>query len=263
MRYAPTLGLSQRDGRGRKQSGDWAIVQGQLYPGEDPELALAVTEEVSKLVPKSNVVGQAFKTHGHAFVSLLDGLLVWDDLDNGNQNPLNLAPLQIDRGKDGATIQHWLGIPWESPDVILLPGFHTPTENGLKKMKPKGISRLGDELFLTSMGLLGAGSRTLLLSRWRTGGRITADLLKEFIQELPNTSAPDAWQRAVQIVEQTPLNPEMEPRVEADPDGPQVTGGHPFFWSSFVLIDPGDSMVSPKKKSPQNLAFPDAVGDGE
>ena len=172
-------------------------------------------------------------------------------------------PLQIDRGKDGATIQHWLAVPWESPDVILLPGFHTPTENGLKKMKTKGISRMGDELFLTSMGLLGAGSRTLLLSRWRTGGRITADLLKEFIQELPNTSAPDAWQRAVQIVEQTPLNPETEPRVEADPDGPQVTGGHPFFWSSFILIDPGDSMVSPKKKSPQNLAFPDAAGDGE
>lgn len=263
MRYAPTLGLSQRDGRGRKQSGDWAIVQGQLYPGEDPELALAVTEEVSKLVPKSNVVGQAFKTHGHAFVSLLDGLLVWDDLDNGNQNPLNLAPLQIDRGKDGATIQHWLGIPWESPDVILLPGFHTPTENGLKKMKPKGISRLGDELFLTSMGLLGAGSRTLLLSRWRTGGRITADLLKEFIQELPNTSAPDAWQRAVQIAEQTPLNPATEPRVEADPDGPQVTGGHPFFWSSFVLIDPGAAGIAGKKEPPENLAFPDAAGDGE
>ena len=122
---------------------------------------------------------------------------------------------------------------------------------------------MGDELFLTSMGLLGAGSRTLLLSRWRTGGRITADLLKEFIQELPNTSAPDAWQRAVQIVDQTPLNPETEPRVEADPDGPQVTGGHLCFWSSFVLIDPGAAGIAGKKESPENLAFPDAAEDSE
>ena len=263
IRYSPTLGLSEGDGRGRKQSGDWAIVQGQLYPGEDMELAEKVTGEVSKLVPKSNVVSQSFKTHGHTFVSLLDGLLVWDDLDNDSQSPLNLAPLQVDRGKAGSTIQDWLAIPWPTPDVILLPGFHTPSENALKKMKIKGINRVGDELFLTSMGLLGAGSRTLLLSRWRTGGRMTADLLKEFIQELPNTSAADAWQRAIQIVDQTPVDHDSEPRVQADPEGPEVTGRHPFFWSGFVLIDPGDPVIDPKKEPQQDLVFPNANEDGE
>ena len=258
VRYSPTLGLTQGDGRGRKQSGDWAVVLGQLYPGENDDLAQSVTEELSQSVPKAHVVNQAFKTNGHTFVGMLDGLLIWDDLDNANQEPLRLAPLQVDRGRLGSTIQEWLGLSWESPDVIILPGFHTPAENALKKLKIKGLSRLGDELFLTSMGFLGAGSRTLLISRWRTGGRITADLLKEFIQELPNTSAADAWQRAVQIVDQTPIDPESEPRVSTNPEGPQMTGGHPFFWSSFLLIDPGDPLVGPKKNPAQNLAFPDA-----
>ena len=239
------------------------LCRDNFTPGEDTELAERVTGEVSKLVPKSNVVGQSFKTHGHTFVSLLDGLLVWDDLDNGSQSPLNLAPLQVDRGKEGSTIQDWLVIPWPSPDVILLPGFHTPAENALKKMKIKGINRIGDELFLTSMGLLGAGSRTLLLSRWRTGGRMTADLLTEFIQELPNTSAADAWQRAIQIVDQTVVDHDSEPRVQADPEGPDVTGGHPFFWSGFLLVDPGDPIIGPKKEPPQDLAFPNADEDGE
>ncbi|MEC7696275.1 MAG: CHAT domain-containing protein [Planctomycetota bacterium] len=261
IRYAPTLGLTQGDGRGRKQSGDWAIVQGQLYPSEDSVIAQEVTKGIEKLVPKTSIISQSFKMHGHAFVSLLDGLLVWDDLDNGSTTPLELAPLQIDRGKEGSTIQDWLATPWPGPDVILLPGFHTPSENSLKKMNVKGMNRAGDELFLTSMGLLGAGSRTLLLSRWRTGGRVAADLLKEFIQELPNTSAADAWQRAVQIVDQTDLDQDSEPRVDSDVDSPQVTGGHPFFWSGFVLIDPGDQANSPGDEPPGDFAFPDGGGD--
>ncbi len=260
IRYAPTLGLAQGDGRGRKQSGAWAIVQGQLYPGEDPDVAAQVTDAVEKLVTKSSVVSQSFKMHGHAFVSLLDGLLVWDDLDNGVNAPLDLAPLQVDRGKEGSTIGEWLKLPWPSPDVILLPGFHTPSENSLKNIKNKGMNRIGDELFLTSMGLLGAGSRTLLISRWRTGGRVATELLKEFIQELPNSSASDAWQRAVQIVDQTEVDPANEPRVDSDPEGPPVTGRHPFFWSGFVLIDPGEPNRNSENEPPAGFAFPK---DGE
>ncbi len=92
---------------------------------------------------------------------------------------------------------------------------------------------------------------------------MTADLLKEFIQELPSTSAADAWQRAIQIVDQTPVDHDSEPRVQADPEGPDVTGRHPFFWSGFLLIDPGDPVIGPKKEPPQDLAFPNAAEDGE
>ena len=154
-------------------------------------------------------------------------------------------------------------MPWASPEIVVLPGFHTPAENSLKKLKTKGIDRLGDELILTSMGFLGSGTRTLLLSRWRMGGAITADLLTEFVQELPHTSAADAWQRAVQIVDQTTLDPQGEPRIKSDPEGPQLTGSHPFFWSSFLLIDPGDPAGEVQKEPPQDLKFPDAAENGE
>ena len=104
IRYAPTLGLSQRDGRGRKQSGEWAIVQGQLYPGEDLDVAQRVTNAVEQLVPKSCVVGQSFKMHGHTFVSLLDGLLVQGGLLTV-AGPAAETPTGVGQSERGPTAQ--------------------------------------------------------------------------------------------------------------------------------------------------------------
>ncbi len=263
VRYAPMLSLTVGDGRGRKQSGDWALFRGELFPGEASDVSQSVTERLGDSLPKTHTIDQSLKTNAHTFVGMLDGLLIWDDLDNMEQPPLGLAPLKIDGGRSGSTLQEWLGVPWASPEIVVLPGFHTPAENSLKKLKTKGIDRLGDELFLTSMGFLGSGTRTLLLSRWRMGGAITADLLTEFVQELPHTSAADAWQRAVQIVDQTTLDSQGEPRIKSDPEGPQLTGSHPFFWSSFLLIDPGDPAGEVQKEPPQDLKFPNAAENGE
>ena len=49
----------------------------------------------------------------------------------------------------------------------MLPGFHTAAEDALKRM-----NRVlpGNDMFLAVCGLMANGSRTLLLSRWRTGG---------------------------------------------------------------------------------------------
>ena len=47
---------------------------------------------------------------------------------------------------------------------------------------------------------MSTGTRTVLLSRWRSGGQSSLDLVREFTQELPHTTPADAWQRAVQVV---------------------------------------------------------------
>ena len=36
VRYAPMLSLTVGDGRGRKQSGDWALFRGELFPARSP-----------------------------------------------------------------------------------------------------------------------------------------------------------------------------------------------------------------------------------
>jgi hypothetical protein len=88
-------------------------------------------------------------------------------------------------------------------------------------------------------GLMATGARTVLISRWRPGGQSSIDLVREFAQELPHTTAADAWQRSVFLEWERELNPALEPRLV--PTGIQVPprGTHPFFWSAFLLADTG------------------------
>ncbi len=83
------------------------------------------------------------------------------------------------------------------------------------------------------------GSRTLLLSRWRTGGQTSFDLVREFIQELPNDSAADAWQRAVLLAMDSRVNFTAEPRVKRTPTDEAPKASHPFFWAGYMLVDSG------------------------
>jgi len=82
-------------------------------------------------------------------------------------------------------------------------------------------------------------SRTLLLSRWRTGGQSSFDLVREFAQELPHTSPADAWQRAILVAAETRLNPEAEPRIKRVAVNDPPKANHPFFWAGYLLIDSG------------------------
>ena len=63
--------------------------------------------------------------------------------------------------------------------------------------------------------------------------------MREFAQELPHTTAAEAWQRSVFVTGETLVNPEAEPRVSGTTrDAPQKAM-HPFFWSGFMLVDTG------------------------
>ena len=107
----------------------------------------------------------------------------------------------------------WLNLPWGHPAEIILPGFHTTAEDSLEAARRKG-SIPGNDVFLNVCGLMSTGTRTILLSRWRTGGQSSYDLVREFVQELPHTSPADAWQRAVLLEMDARLNLEAEPRVK-------------------------------------------------
>ncbi len=146
---------------------------------------------------------------------------------------VNLGRAAIDRGKPGSELSAWFSLPFGSPDEVILPGYHTEAESGLRR---RAVT--GDEIFLSVMGLMSTGTRTVLLSRWRTGGPTSCDLVREFAQELPHAPASEAWQRSVKLSSALIVDAEREPRVKmTGRDG--FTAEHPFFWAGYLLVDTG------------------------
>jgi CHAT domain-containing protein len=86
---------------------------------------------------------------------------------------------------------------------------------------------------------MSSGSRTLLLSRWRTGGQTSFDAVREFAQELPHVSPAEALRRALLLAADSRIDLEAEPRVKRSRTVDPPKASHPFFWSGYMLVDSG------------------------
>ncbi len=246
IRYAPTASLAVPDRRGRNAAPQTAVVLGRLYPRDEDSVAQAAFEELARVVPQSVALAKSPLAGPSAlYAPLMDQLIVLDDINLGNSGPYAWTPIPTDRGKPGNTLSDWLSLPWGGPDVVLLPGYHTAAENSLKEI---GSRAPGAEVFLAVCGLMSSGARTLLISRWRTGGQTSFDIVREFAQELPHTTPADAWQRAVLVVADSRLNLEAEPRLKRATVAEPPRAAHPFFWSGYLLVDSG---VPPEPKEPE------------
>lgn len=235
IRYAPTLSLVLPDARGRKPNARTAVVASGLFGRESEPLAQATTERLAKVLPGTVALRAPLPAPSAVYAALFDRLVVLDDVGPA-ESPYGWSPVTLDRGKAGSTLADWLALPWPGPQDIVLPGFHTAAENALKRSATSGA---GHEVFLSVCGLMASGARTILLSRWRTGGQTSYDLVREFTQELPHIEPSDAWQRAVFLAANSPVNLDAEPRVKggALEDAPKAT--HPFFWAGYMLVDTG------------------------
>ena len=90
-------------------------------------------------------------------------------------------------------------------------------------------------IFLTTVGLLASGSRTVALSRWRVGGESTYKLMGEFLKKSRDLPADQAWQASVTVIRAGQSAPDKEPRAR-DFDAP-IDTSHPFFWAGYLLVD--------------------------
>ena len=112
---------------------------GKLYPHDDDAVAQGgvrtapATPSSGPVVLPRNPLAPTSMTR-----TLLDGLIVWDDIDDLTGNCSNYAwsPMQLDSGKPGGSLASWMKLPWGGPEWVVLPGFHTPAENGLRKTSP-------------------------------------------------------------------------------------------------------------------------------
>jgi hypothetical protein len=86
---------------------------------------------------------------------------------------------------------------------------------------------------------MAGGSRTVLLSRWRTGGATSFAAARDFLRHTPKQSPAEAWQQSLAAVRESTLDPQREPRLRRLPAGETVKADHPFFWAGYLLVDPG------------------------
>ncbi|MDA1052751.1 MAG: hypothetical protein O3C40_20040 [Planctomycetota bacterium] len=245
IRYAPTIALSQHDQRaGATTDVETGAIVGALFPRDDEKIGLAAFAELQTSIPDVTLLKEPLSIPSNMLAPFCDRLVVLTDIQRDLPNPYDWSPMQIDQGKPGSTVGDWATLPFGSPDQIILPGFHTEAETALKR--PAG----GEDVFLSLCGLMASGSRTILLSRWRTGGKTSYDLTREFAQELPYTTPTRAWQRSVFLAMQSDLIVPREPRVKASDFDAHIQSNHPFFWSSYLLVAPGQvatAAVAPKK----------------
>jgi CHAT domain-containing protein len=135
---------------------------------------------------------------------------------------------------------------------VILPGFSTAAETG---------GRGGDGLEISNaiLAFMAAGSRTVLLARWQTGGQTSFDLLREFLQEVDQSTPSEAWQRSVNVVRRQQVCAQWEPRVSLPKETDVIGTGHPFFWAAFLLADQGSPAAKPvpEAESPREAALAD------
>ena len=238
----PTMSLAVPTGRHANPAGNTAVAVGRLFPRDQDEVARAAFDQLAESVPGAVALNASLPAASSVYATLFDRLIVLDDLQVDGNGPYGWAPVPLDRGKQGSALGYWFRLPFEGPEEIILPGFHTAAENSLKGIDP---ATAGREVFLSVCGLMSTGSRTLLLSRWRTGGKTSFDLVREFAQELPHTSPAHAWQRAVILTAGSRLDIDAEPRIKRAVAVEMPKANHPFFWAGYLLIDSG---VSQEKK---------------
>ncbi len=240
VRYAPTVALAFPGARTARPLGETLVVAGRLFPRDDETVAKVAAEEIRSHLPRTTLLSESPQVSSSLLASLCDRLVVFTDIDDLGGGPYDWSPFQIDRVKSGSTLAHWMALPWGGPQQVILPGFHTAAEVGLRN------GGTGDEIFLTLCGLMSTGARTVLISQWRTGGQSSYDLVREFVQELPYAPASDAWQRSVQLLMDSELVLEREPRVRFSTLERGIRGAHPFFWAGHLLVDTGLAPAVPE-----------------
>ena len=268
IRYAPTVALAVADKRPRRPGGNTAVVVGRLYPQDSADVSLNAYREMEPALIGPVAVRGHLHTSSGLLAALFDRLVVLAEVAPPEKGLLDWSPVPLDQNSPTSTLNFWMALPWTGPEQVILPGFRTPAENALKKNPHAGA-----DMFLAVTGLMASGARTVLISRWRTGGQSSYDLVREFVQELPHTTASDAWQRSVFLLNERPINPELEPRIVTSGIQKPPLGTHPFFWAGFLLADTGappkavdpptaDELLKPQVVAPAgaNPAAPNPAG---
>ena len=234
IRYAPTVNLGMPNTVGQPLMAETALVPGRFFLKESEKFSNRELERLTTTIPKTTVLKtSSIPTSASVFVPRLDRLINLNEI-NGTQQA-NWVPLQTASENLFNQVFHWGTLPWGAPRLMIYPGFRSSAENSLKSDKN------GNEFFYPIMQMLSTGAETVLISRWRIGGKTTYDLLNSFMKNQEKLPFAQAWKQALKDLQQTDFEPANELRLGkagVKQVLPKVV--HPFFWSNYLLIDSGE-----------------------
>lgn len=246
VRYGPTAALAVGDARPLRRVQHTGIAANKYDTADAGNGADEAWDRLRSVVPGPLRLTVPLAQPGYLVAPLLDELIVLDETDVQLDQPLGWSPLPEARGRTANSLEAWLALPAGGPERVVLTGFPTAAEQGLKGTRRRSAAAgarargpaPGSEIFQSLCGLMATGARTVLITRWRTGGQTNLDLVREFVRELPNTTAAEAWQRSVLLARESPLDPQHEPRLKRPDEAAEPPrAAHPFFWAGYLLVD--------------------------
>lgn len=260
VRYVPTMGYTVAD-RVRPRPIRTTLVAAPQNTSAGDYLPQQATEEIAATAEGAVVIDSPLPTDSTLVASLAEQLIVLAETELDPAKPYAYTPLPYDRSSSRGTLTDWLQLPLPGCERMVLGGMHTVAEMGLKtRGRGRSDTRIapGSELFHTSCALLASGAKTVLMSRWSTGGKTERDLVREFVLELPYTPADKAWRRSVALARRTDMDAQQEPRLKSGGDAAEpLPPEHPFFWSGFLLVDTGfdpSPVEAPPEEAPAEPA---------
>ncbi len=239
IRYAPTLYLGIGSQRPERRLARTAIVSGRMHPKGEIEQTQEVVKEIQVDIPDAVNFEEKMTIPSGYYGAIVDRFVVCSDLPTPDRGgAFALSPAQLDQGMMGSNLASWLSLPLWGPEYVILPGF---TSGGAAGARGKGD---GQDVFLTACGVLASGSRALLLSRWRVGGRNSLELTRNYAKNLSDMTPVKALQEAVKVSRQLDLDLEAEPRIKQKKSAAPMKAEHPFFWAAYMVIEVPNPITS-------------------
>ena len=83
---------------------------------------------------------------------------------------------------------------------------------------------------------MASGTRSVLISRWATGGKSSLALTHEYAANLRRLGDRAALRKSQEVTRALDLDYDKEPRVRAKKTDPIHKADHPYFWASHMLV---------------------------
>ena len=258
IRYSPTLFLAFGKQRPQEEAVKrTAVVTARMSPRGEGTLSSTEYQDFTIKNPDAVQFERPSQVPASYLVSVIDQLVVWSDIKSTKGFPMAMNPFQIDFNKPGSKLESWISLPWAGPKHVVIPGLNSDAGTGLRN------KAFGQDLFLTSVGLMASGSRSALLSRWSTGGKSAIELTKMYATELPNSGPRKAILDSRQELRKMKLDYNNEPKVRFKKTDPVLKAEHPFFWAAHMLFEiPDGKPVVPVLGPDPNAVDPDIANPG-
>ncbi|MCL2349651.1 MAG: CHAT domain-containing protein [Planctomycetaceae bacterium] len=246
IHYAPTAALALPFRESGSVGAGTVVLCGKLMRNDDAKVSRDAADRLSQSgLNVISITPSDVTLPPCLLVKFISQLVVFDDLPPPKNGLFDWAPFYGAKNLPGTRFDGWLALPWGGPRTVLLPGYHTAAEEAIKKGGD------GAELFVPLVALQSCGTETVIISRWRPGGRSTFDLMTGFLTNASRFPAAEAWQRAVLQLVSGKLMPLEEPRLKGsveEKSALDMKANHPFFWGAFLFCTRGERGAGEEQK---------------